>query len=123
VVPQPAFERKTAKLSAKVKSRRKGRGVTFTVSGKLELPAGVRKADGCAGRVTIRIKAGKRTIANRRDELSKDCRYKKEVTFRKPRLFGDARKVRIFAVFEGNKVLKPKKAEKRTAKVRLKRAG
>jgi hypothetical protein len=51
------------------------RGRRLTTSGALLLPAGVGRAGTCGGRVTIRVKSGRRTLATRRVALRYDCSY------------------------------------------------
>jgi hypothetical protein len=85
----------------------------FTTSGRLALPAPLRRALGCKGTVTVQIKAGKKTISTRRAKLSKTCRYRSRVTFALPgRLRPDT--LRVTARFSGNKVVK-RRSSKRLA--------
>ena len=53
----------------------------FTTSGTLTLPSNVTRAQGCSGQVAIQIKAGKKTISNRRAKLSGSCAYRSAVRF------------------------------------------
>jgi Ca2+-binding RTX toxin-like protein len=89
----------------------------FTTRGKVTVPRGVRKADGCAGKVQIRFKAASKTISTRRVNLRRNCTFSRSVTFGiKSRLKPGRLKVEVR--FLGNAVLLPK-----SARVRFVRAG
>jgi hypothetical protein len=82
LIPRP-------KLALRV--RRAGR--RLIVSGRLRLPAGVGRRDGCAGRITLRAGAAKRTVAVRRT-----CRIRAV-------LRTNRRRVALVARFHGNRRL------------------
>ncbi|HVL97633.1 MAG TPA: hypothetical protein VM266_17395 [Solirubrobacteraceae bacterium] len=114
-----SLPRRAARLSVRVRPKRDTRKpFRFTVSGRLRYPSSVRKADACRGRVTVRFKAGKRTISTRRDRLDRSCRYEQRVTFKQPRRFNRRSRLRVWATFEGNKVLLPKKSKVISARVK-----
>ncbi len=80
-------------------SSRSGR--TITTSGELTIPAGFSRKNACAGRLSIRIKAGKSMLSQRNAKLTGDCRYRSTVTL--PR----GPKLRVSVRFTGNSVLLP----------------
>ena len=84
----------------------------FRTSGRITLPSSVRKADGCAGKVQVRFKAGSKTISTRRANLRSDCTFSRSVSFGiKSRLKPGRLKVQVR--FLGNAVLLPKSARTR----------
>ena len=90
----------------------------FTTRGRLRLPAGVRKADGCKGRVLVQVKRGKRTISSRRVRVrSSTCRFTSKVTFRDRARLGTAKKLRFSVRFQGNRVLTPRSARVKTVRI------
>jgi hypothetical protein len=92
---------------------------TFLSSGRLTLPAGVSPALGCAdGIVSVQIKAGARTLSNRRARLRRDCSFRSGVTFNSRRRFGRARSLRFTIRFTGNEVLNRTTAVARNVRVR-----
>ncbi|MDQ3630977.1 MAG: hypothetical protein M3417_06870 [Actinomycetota bacterium] len=78
----------------------------FKISGRLGLPAGIRPADGCQGRVTIQVKAGKDIVDRRRTSVTRACTFSQRVTFGSRRQFG-ARKRVVVVRFAGNRFLMP----------------
>ncbi len=74
-----------AKFAAKVRltvARKavKGGKVRRTVRGTLVLPAGVTKAQGCRGTVTVTIKRSGRALLNQQVKVSKACTFSRSVT-------------------------------------------
>jgi hypothetical protein len=111
--------RRAARLSVRVAPRRdRRRPFRFRVYGRLTHPSAVRALDACQGRVTVRFKAGRKTISSRRTRLTRSCRYSQRVTFRSARRFSRRSKLRVQVKFEGNKFLLPKSARTITARVR-----
>lgn len=90
----------------------------FRAVGRVVLPTGVTRAQGCgAGVVSVQYKVGKKTISTRRTTLKRDCRFTIRTTFSLPkRLQGGRLKVTIR--FAGNKFLL-----RGDAKTRFVRAG
>jgi hypothetical protein len=79
-------------------------GVPFKSS--FRPPPGYSKARACSGKVTLRLRAGKRVIATRTVRLDRRCRY--STTFRVARTAVGARKILAVAVrFRGNRVMAP----------------
>ena len=89
---------------------------TFRTSGRISLPSGVTKANGCKGTVLVTFKAGAKTISARRAKLSKSCTYHSKVTFHIPsRLHPKSLKAHV--AFRGNAVLSPKGSKNIKVKV------
>ena len=82
----------------------------FTITGRLLAPAGTA----CAGRVSVRIKAGKRTISLRRARLGPDCRFSSSHRFASRRRFPNRRALSVHVRFRGNAQLLPLSAARRT---------
>ena len=92
----------------------------FRARGALDLPAGVSAEEGCKGRITTQWKIGKKTISTRRAKVKPDCTWSVRNKFGEQyRITG--RKLRVFAVFNGNDVLQRERAGKR--KVTVKKGG
>ena len=91
------------RLTAHTRSRRARR---LTAWGSLLLPNDVGQAGTCGGRVTVRVKAGGRTIAQRRVRVRFDCTYVATFTFKKP----ERRTLTVQARFEGTAKLLPARA-------------
>lgn len=113
--PRVKAQRFTATLRPKRDRRAPFR---FTVSGKLTAPAGVRPADACAGRVSVQIKAIRKTISTRRRTLSAACTYKSTVTFRNRKRFAGRSSLSIRVRFLGNPRILPVKLKPLKARVR-----
>jgi Tol biopolymer transport system component len=78
----------------------------YVVRGRLGLPAVVPAANGCRGRVSIRVKRGKRTVLTRRARLSSSCRYRRVVSLKSTRRLRATRgRLKVRVVFRGNTVL------------------
>jgi hypothetical protein len=77
-------------------------GRRLTVSGSLLLPAGLRRARVCEGRVAIRVKAGSRTVSRQRASLRRNCTFSASVALKPSR-----RQLTVQARFEGNASLLP----------------
>lgn len=90
---------------------------TFATTGRLLLPAGVTRADGCNGRVSIQFKAGKKTISTRRVKVTAACTYTSVVSFRVPKRL-NPRTLNVRARYSGNAVLYARGSERTTVQVR-----
>ena len=77
----------------------------FTFTGRLVLPSGVTAGQGCKGSVSIRIKAGTKTVFNRRARISSKCTYRLRVSFGQPKRLGTSGRLRVTPRFSGNGVL------------------
>ena len=92
---------------------------TFVTTGRMQLPADVTALAGCGdGVVSIQVKAGGRTISNRRARLRKDCTFGSNVTFGSRKRFGRTRALRFTIRFTGNEVLKRSLAVARNVRTR-----
>jgi hypothetical protein len=84
--------------------RRRGRH-SIRARGRLRRPATLTER--CSGRVTITARKGRRTVARRRDRLSRTCRYAATLRVR-------GRRARVTARFGGNALLAPRKSRTRS---------
>jgi PKD repeat protein len=106
------------KLTAAAKPKRdRTLPYVFKTSGRLTLPTGVTRADGCTGRIKVTVKVGKKTVSSRTTALRTSCTYSTSVTFRNRARLGVAKSVRISVKFQGNKALTPKSAKTFSARV------
>ena len=111
-----ALARKRPRLSVRV---RLGKRRVLRTTGRLILPRGVSRARGCRGRVAIRVRAGKRTIAARRPVVRrKTCRFASKVRFRRKGRFGTAKRLTVRVRFRGNAALAPAKTRVRRVRIR-----
>jgi hypothetical protein len=90
----------------------------FTLRGELRLPAGLGRSAGCRGVVSVRYKAGRRTISSRRAAVRPDCRFTSRVTFTLPWRFGAQRRLRVLVRYEGSPSLRRSGAAERSVRVR-----
>jgi len=105
----------SVRVSPKADRRRPYR---FTVSGRLGIPAGMRKADGCQGRMSVQVKAGSRTVSSRRTSVTPACTFAQRLTFADARRFARRRSLRVAVRFNGNRFLLPKRVGVRSVRVR-----
>ncbi|HUR85755.1 MAG TPA: hypothetical protein VMY78_10455 [Solirubrobacteraceae bacterium] len=106
----PALKTPTG-LTAKLKSSRdRSRPYSFTISGKLSLPAGVTKAAGCKGTVKLTGKRGTKTVVTKSATLKSDCSYSIKASVK------TKGQVKMTVRFDGNSVLKGKNAATRIAR-------
>jgi len=111
--------RKRGRLSAAVTPSSDLRpAYVFRASGRLTLPAGVSKAAGCKGRISVQVKRGAVTISTRRASLTRNCTYSSRVAFANKRRFGTAAKLKFTVRFLGNARVSPAIAPARFARVR-----
>jgi hypothetical protein len=74
----------------------------FLISGRVLLPSGVTRAQACgSGTVSMRARAGRRTVARRRVRLDARCRFRSRVTIR----LREEGRVLFLATFNGNRAL------------------
>ena len=106
------------RLTSRVRPRRDTTDpYRFTTTGRLNLPTGVTRAQGCKGRVSVQVKAGKKTVSTRRVRLRSDCTYRSRVTFTIPRRLNPER-LQVVARFLGNEVMAPRRASRKRVTVR-----
>jgi len=117
-VPKPPTPRK-GRISARVLEAADLRApFRFTTTGRLTLPRGVAKANGCKGKVSVQVKRGSTTISTRRVSLRKDCTYSVRVTFVDAKRFAHVKSLKFTARFLGNALVLPATASPRFARVR-----
>lgn len=98
-------------FTASTKPRRDAkRPHTFTTRGRLGLPNGVNRSQGCRGRVSVQVKAGRKTISTRRTSVRRTCTYTSRVTFKNNKRFTKSGVLTVRARFLGNDVLRRKSA-------------
>jgi dipeptidyl aminopeptidase/acylaminoacyl peptidase len=113
-----ALRRRPALSVRSTPKRDRRRPFGFTVSGRLAVPAPLTAASACSGGVTVRFKAGSKTIALRRVSVSRTCRFSRRFTFRDARRFGGRPSLRVQARFDGNARLLPARARMISVRVR-----
>lgn len=90
----------------------------FTTRGTVLLPKGFKRKESCSGRVSIQVKAGKRTISLRRARLGAKCGFRRSVTFSNRRRFDGRRSLKFTVRFLGNDRLLRKTAKSLNRRVR-----
>ncbi len=113
----PAVARQRPRLRRTIRSRA-GRAGWFAVrtNGRLLRPAGVSAATGCAGRVSVRVRAGRRTISSRVAPVRRDCTFSSRVIFRDVRRSRRSGRLRVDVRFQGNARLLPVSAPRRAVR-------
>ncbi len=96
--------RKAASISIKAKKKKRGKFTRFHVFGKLRLPSGVTRDQGCKGNITVKIKKGMKTVSSRTIGVRADCTYSLFVTIKNKRLKGK-KATKATVRFEGNDFL------------------
>jgi hypothetical protein len=89
------------------RARRSGRVVLIAVAGAFRVPAGVRSASACKGRVVLTVSrpSGKRRdLTDATVALSRGCTYAKLLRVRRARI-GALRSLRLRVAFKGNAVV------------------
>lgn len=106
-----------ARFTARVTPRRDARSpYRFVTTGRLALPSTLTKDQGCSGRVSVQVKAGKRTISTRRATLNGDCTFRSAVRFA-GRERVRRRRLKFTVRYLGNEVLLPARAAPTTVRV------
>jgi len=93
----------------------------FTVRGKIGYPSTLSNSQACKGRVTVIYKAKKTTISTRRVFVKRRngaCRFTSSVQFKLPSRFLGARRLGVRVRFQGNQVLAPRSAKRKSVAVR-----
>ncbi len=109
--------RRTPKLIVHLKYSKKRR--VLSTSGRLIRPSDVVVTRACKGRVSIQVKAGKRTISTRRASVRQfTCRFASKVRFKVRKRFGKARRLKVSVRYGGNAFLNPVRAKNRLVRVR-----
>jgi hypothetical protein len=111
-----ALGRRHPKLSVHLKLSKQR---VLRTRGRLILPRGVSRAKGCRGRVSIQVKARKRTISTRRRFVRhKTCAFASKVRFRHRSRFGKAKRLTVRVRYGGNAALTPAKTGVRRVRIR-----
>ena len=109
------IKRKSARqVLVHVTRRPRGRFIRFHISGKITLPAGVTRAQGCEGNISVTIKHAHRTTAHRTLGVRANCTYRTTIAIKRRRLRG-RQSNRVIVRFEGNPFLLPSSARRRRA--------
>ncbi len=117
--PAGAPAQRRGSLSARVTPSRDLRvPFVFRTSGRLTLPSGMTRAQGCKGRVSVQVKRGGTTISTRRVSLTSSCTYSVRVSFGNSRRFGSSKRLKFTARFLGNALVLRDTAPSRFARVR-----
>lgn len=96
--------RRSVRVTEKASKRRRGRFTRFHISGRITLPAGITRDQGCKGNIAVTIKHANRTVSHRTLGVRANCTYSAFITINAIRLRG--RKVNRASVrFEGNNYL------------------
>jgi Tol biopolymer transport system component len=105
-------------LSARAKPRRDRKlPFRYVVAGRLGRPAVVPVAEACRGRVSIKVKKGRRTVVARRARLTKSCRYRKTLAVKSTRRLRASRgRLKVTVSFPGNGVLTSRRAKSRVVR-------
>lgn len=82
----------------------------YTFSGKVKIPAGLKKSTVCKGKVKITLKKGSKTVKTGTANVSKTCTYKKKLTVTNTKKTGKKKgTLKATARFGGNAALKTSK--------------
>jgi len=107
-LPAFGFQKRTQPPVAGGVAHKDGRFVVLDVFGAFRVPAGVRDAAGCRGRVLLTVS---RTTGRRRDlteattSLSRTCTYAKRIRVRRSRV-GARKSLKLRVAFKGNAVVR-----------------
>jgi len=105
-------------LSVRVSPRRdRTRPYRFRTTGRLLLPSGMSASDGCRGRVSVQVRAGRRTVSTRRASVRADCTFRSSLVVRAPRRLGRGR-LAFTVRFLGNASLTAYRAKARRVRAR-----
>lgn len=111
---------KAPSISLKVTPKRdRTKPFRFTSTGVLRIPSGVPRGKGCRGRVSVQVKAVRKTISTRRARVKSNCRYRTSVTFKSAKRFSSSGVLSFRARYLGTPFLK--KAKSKEIKVRTTR--
>ena len=106
--PVPPAAKPAAK-SVSIRSRPvrdRSKPYSFRFSGTVGMPAGITKAKGCSGSVTITLKKGTKTVTSKKATLKKDCTYSAKVTVK------SKAKLKASSKFAGNAAVGAKSSTK-----------
>jgi hypothetical protein len=107
LLPHFGFQPRSGPPVVGGRARRAGRVVLIAVAGAFRVPAGVRSASACKGRVVLTVSrpSGKRRdLTDATVPLSRSCTYAKLLRVRRVRI-GALRSLRLRVAFRGNAVV------------------
>jgi hypothetical protein len=109
-----------AGVSARVSPSRDPRApFSFRTRGSVRLPDGVARSAACgSGFVSVQVKAGRKTISNRRTSLTRACAFSSSVSFRIRERFTRSGRLSVRVRFLGNAVLAARRARVLTVRTR-----
>jgi Asp-tRNA(Asn)/Glu-tRNA(Gln) amidotransferase A subunit family amidase len=118
--PAPVVPRRAKGLSATTTPPRdKAWPLRFRTSGRLSMPSGVTRVQGCRGAyVTVTFTRAGRTVSRRRARLSSTCTYRSTVVFRNRGRMGRATVLRVRARFDGSAYVRPISSRTSTVRIR-----
>jgi hypothetical protein len=91
-----------------LRARIVGRRIKIRMKGAIALPAGANPATACTGKIRLKIKKGKRVMANRTVKVkfkNGKCRFAKTIFLKRSKV-GKTRRLKLRLRFLGNTVLK-----------------
>jgi Fibronectin type III domain len=102
----PSSQKQRPKLTLKgTPSRDRKAPFKFRFSGRLRLPTGVTKANGCKGTVTIKVKRRSTVIKRGTAKLSSGCTYRKTLRLSTSKLSKHKARLLVTGRFNGNAAL------------------
>lgn len=106
--PSPPVRVRATRLTATARPRRdRAAPFTYILTGQLQRPVGVTAAHGCSGTVTVRVRAGIRTLITRKVKLAATCRWRVKLRFATVHSVGGGH-LKVTASFGGNAALLPR---------------
>jgi hypothetical protein len=111
--PQPPTARRRAGLPKASKppatARRLSNGnVLVAVKGVIRRPAGISRALGCRGRVSVRFRRGRRAIGSKAITVNRSCAFRRKIVLARPKV-KRARRLAMTVRFNGNAAVAPAK--------------
>jgi hypothetical protein len=88
------------------RAHRRGSKVTITLRSRLRLPPSLSRVEACQGRIAIKIKRRRRTLATRRTSINSLCGFRATIRLPASKLRG-VRRLGIALRFPGNSILGP----------------
>jgi len=77
----------------------------YKFTGRLRLPSGVTAKVGCSGKVSVRIKRGKKTVSLQRAKIAKSCAWKDSARLGNHKLVPGKGKLSVIVSYGGNSAL------------------
>ena len=115
----PSARRKPSQVTLRLKPKRDRKSpYRFVATGNVIAPAGLSPLAACQGRVAVQVKAGRKTISNRRVQVRSNCTYRSVVTFKDRKRFSRNGKLGFKARFLGNGVMRARASREAVARTR-----